>query len=75
MTLLERTQRLLAERLEQGKSLREIAAESGGKVSRDWLTKFAAGKIENPGVNTIQALHDTLASAEKPGASPAKTAA
>lgn len=41
-------------------SLREIATASGGAVNRDWLTKFAAGKIDNPGVNTVEALHDCL---------------
>lgn len=60
MTLLERTQLLLSQRLDAGMSLREIAIASGGTVNRDWLTKFAAGKIENPGVNSIQSLHDFL---------------
>lgn len=60
MTLLERTQILLSQRIDAGMSLREIAGASGGQVNRDWLTKFAAGKIENPGVNSIQSLHDCL---------------
>lgn len=60
MTLLERTQLLLSQRVDAGMSLREIATASGGAVNRDWLTKFAAGKIDNPGVNTVEALHDCL---------------
>jgi transcriptional regulator with XRE-family HTH domain len=60
MTLLEVTQRLLAERMDAGMSLREIAARSNGAVNHEWLKKFSAGKIDNPGVNSIQALHDCL---------------
>lgn len=38
----------------------EIARISNGAVEREWLYKFAAGKIANPGINSIQSLHDVL---------------
>jgi hypothetical protein len=60
MSLLENTQELLKARLASGDSLRKIAEESGGTVDRDWLTKFAAGKVADPGVNRVQRLHDCL---------------
>ncbi len=41
-------------------SLREIADQSNGAVPHEWLKKFVAGKIDNPGVNYLQALHDCL---------------
>jgi hypothetical protein len=62
MALLEITQRLLSDVLAAEVNLRQIAAESNGTVSHEWLKKFAAGKIEDPGVNRIQSLHDTLKS-------------
>jgi hypothetical protein len=60
MSLLENTQALLAQATET-KSLREIAPE-GGPVEYEWLKKFSAGKIPDPSVNRIQALHDRLVS-------------
>lgn len=67
MTLLERTQVLLNQRLPKGddpreraQALRAIAENSDDLVQLEWLKKFAAGKIENPGVVTIQSLHDCL---------------
>ena len=60
MSLLERTQELLKARLATGDSLRRIAQDSDGEVDRDWLTKFAAGKVTDPGVNRTQRLHDYL---------------
>lgn len=60
MQLLERTQLLLSQRLDSGMNLREIAAASGGQVNHEWLKKFAAGKIDDPGVSKIQSLHDAL---------------
>jgi predicted transcriptional regulator len=35
-----------------------MAEECG--VSVAWISRFAAGKIPNPGVNTVQCLHDYL---------------
>lgn len=59
MSLLERTQAMLRKR-RQTHSLRQIAEESGGTVDEYWLTKFAAGKVPDPSVNRVQALHDSL---------------
>lgn len=60
MTLLESTQILLQKQINSGLSLRAIADKSGGRVPYEWLKKFAQGKIENPGVTTIEDLHKTL---------------
>lgn len=38
----------------------EIAEASDGTVERDWLYRFARGKIPNPGVKPVQALYDCL---------------
>ena len=59
MTLLESTLALLQRATDQGISLREIAP-AGGPVEHEWLKKFYAGKIDDPSVNRIQALHDRL---------------
>lgn len=60
MSLLESTQSLLERSTRAGHSLRQIAEQSDGRVNYEWLKKFAQGGIENPGVNTIEALHTTL---------------
>ena len=58
-TLLEATKmRLAAQKL----PLREVAAGSG--VGYEWLAKFSQGRIGDPGVRKVQALHDFLASRE-----------
>jgi hypothetical protein len=59
MSLLETTQRLLS-KATRTYSLRAIADRSGGAINYEWLKKFAAGKIDNPGVTTIEDLHKTL---------------
>lgn len=59
MTLLESTQALLQKATNNGFSLRDIAP-AGGPVEHEWLKKFYAGKIGEPSVNRIQALHDRL---------------
>jgi hypothetical protein len=59
MTLLESTLKLLHRATGKGISLREIAPENE-LVEYEWLKKFYAGKIEDPSVNRIQALHDRL---------------
>lgn len=59
MSLLESTQQLL-DKATRTLSLRAIAEQSDGTVNYEWLKKFAAGKIENPGVTTIEDLHRTL---------------
>lgn len=59
MTLLDRTTELLDKALAAGASLRELAPE-GGDVEYEWLKKFKAGKIDDPSVNRIQTLHDSL---------------
>lgn len=61
MSLLTRTQVLLQRRMNGEESLRQIAAMSGGAVDYEWLVKFASGKVKDPGVNRVQALHDFLA--------------
>lgn len=60
MPLLESTQHRLDQATAAGHSLRAIAENSGGRINYEWLKKFAAGKIDNPGVNTIEDLHDVL---------------
>ncbi len=60
-SLLERTRRLL----EASKERRpDIAVKAG--VTYEWLKKFCApedsdNRIENPGINHVQKLHDYLA--------------
>lgn len=66
MNLLETTRKLLKSRVAEGLSYPDIVRASNGSVGREWLYKFAAGEIPNPGVNTIQALHDTLKSITPP---------
>lgn len=61
MQLLERTRLLLSQRLDSGMTLKAIARASEGEVQYDWLKRFASGDIENPGINSIQSLHDCLA--------------
>lgn len=62
MSLLESTQQLLGKATAKGLSLREIADQSDGRINYEWLKKFAQGKIDNPGVTTIEDLHKTLRS-------------
>lgn len=59
-TLLEQTETLLVAALDAGMSLRDVAPKEG-PIEYDWLKKFSAGKIADPSVNRIQALHDRLA--------------
>jgi hypothetical protein len=59
MSLLESTQQLLDKSIRRH-SLRAIADGSDGRINYEWLKKFAQGKIDNPGVNTIEDLHERL---------------
>lgn len=59
-SLLERTQAQLQNAIKAGISLREIAEGSEGRVVYEWLKKFAAGKIDDPGVQKIEGLHARL---------------
>ncbi len=61
MALLETTHELLRSRIAAGVKIPEIVKASAGEIGREWLYKFAAGDIGNPGVNTVQSLHDCLA--------------
>ncbi len=56
--LLERTKFLL-EHAPRSLKAKDIAKASG--LSEAWLSRFAHGKIPNPGIVQIQALHDYLA--------------
>lgn len=56
-TLLEKTRRLLDEAPRHVEY--QTMAESIG-VSKSWLSMFKDGKIANPGIVTIQNLHDYL---------------
>ena len=60
MSLLESTQERLDKVRANGVSLRAIADGSAGRVDYEWLKKFAQGKIDNPGVNTVEDLNETL---------------
>lgn len=62
MSLLEQTQEMLDRMLASGLSLRQIARDCGEHVDYEWLKKFNGGKIDDPSVNRIQALHDSLKS-------------
>lgn len=53
--LLDRTERLFRQ-TNKLISLREIAERSS--VGFEWLRKFSQGKIDDPGVKSVQALHD-----------------
>ena len=55
--LLDRARELLAGR-PQDLSLVKIAAETG--LDYSWLSKFSQGRIPNPGVKSVQTLHDYL---------------
>lgn len=59
MSLLEKTVSMLELRLKD-RSLKQIARDCDGDVDYEWLKKFSAGKIDDPSVNRIQALHDCL---------------
>ena len=54
-TLLNETKLLLAKADES----RKVIANNSG-VGYDWLTKFAQGRIPDPGVTRLQKLHDYL---------------
>lgn len=56
-TLLESTEKMLAA-LPRWVTLSQVASESGVKLS--WLSAFASGGIEDPGVKKVQAIHDYL---------------
>jgi hypothetical protein len=60
MALLENTQKLLGEVIALGINSRQIAEESSGTVNHEWLKKFVAGKIDDPGVRRIESLAATL---------------
>lgn len=65
MDLLEATQHLLRTRLDGGVTIPEIVRAANGDIGREWLYKFAAGSIPNPGVVSIQTLHDCLKTLKK----------
>jgi hypothetical protein len=65
MTLLERTQELLNAVTAAGINLREIAEESRGAINYEWLKKFSARKVDDPGVNRVETLHKHLAAIKK----------
>jgi hypothetical protein len=59
MSLIDQTRALLEARRQAGFSLRRIALDDG-EPNYEWLKKFSVGKIPNPGVTRVQALHDRL---------------
>lgn len=60
MTLLESTRDLLKLHQNSGKSLAAIHKQLGDAVNRNWFYKFASGEIEDPSVNKVQDLYDSL---------------
>lgn len=56
-TLLERTQALLAS---APRSLKAKDIAQGSGVSGAWLSRFSRGMIPDPGVQSVQKLHDYL---------------
>lgn len=75
MSLLESTQERLDKVTSAGVSLRAIAERSDGRINYEWLKKFAAGKIDNPGVNTIEDLHECLGELSENGKARKRTRA
>ena len=57
MKLLPDTKMKL-EKTRKNMTLREIASKAG--VRYDWLSSFAMGRIENPGVVHLQRLNDYM---------------
>lgn len=55
-SLLDKTRELVRNR--EGLTLRQIA--EGADVDFEWLSKFARGEINDPGVRKVQAVHDFL---------------
>lgn len=55
--LLDRTHDLLASRRDD-LTLVQIAEDT--ELDYSWLSKFAQGRIPNPGVSGVQTLHDYL---------------
>ena len=53
--LLDTTKRLMGER---SISLKALADEA--EVDYEWLSKFSQGRINDPGVRKVQAVHDAL---------------
>lgn len=76
MTLLERTRDLLDKSMKSGATLREIAqdwseVDTEKRNHFEWLRKFTetnqkgAPVIDNPGVKTVQSLHDFLKTSKR----------
>ncbi len=63
MLMLDTTKQLLDEALSQGLFLTEIADVEN--VDYEWLKKFAAGKIEEPGTVKLEHLHNRLAALKR----------
>jgi transcriptional regulator with XRE-family HTH domain len=55
MNILQRTEEIRKKAQEYGQ-YRDVAEKSG--VGYEWLTKFASGKIKNPGVDKVSSLED-----------------
>jgi hypothetical protein len=47
-----------------------LSEESGGVLSESWISKFRAGRMANPRVDTLLALEKALCSCEHPAESP-----
>lgn len=61
-SLLDRT-RHLVETAPRSVTFTDMAKASG--VSVAWVSRFASGRIPNPGIVHVQALHDYLAGLAK----------
>jgi predicted transcriptional regulator len=55
MNILQRTEEIRKKAQAYGQ-YRDVAEKSG--VGYEWLAKFAAGKIKNPGVDKVSSLED-----------------
>lgn len=47
-----------------GLTRHQLAQQTGGKLSASWISKFAAGHMSNPRVDSLRALDAALASWE-----------
>lgn len=64
MSLLQTTRTKLARAIRRGITLAAIAKRSRGKVDYEWLKKFWADKIVEPGVDKTENLHTVLVGIE-----------
>jgi transcriptional regulator with XRE-family HTH domain len=43
-----------------GATRKGLAAETGGKISASWISKFASGRMKNPRIDTLISIAKAL---------------